>query len=70
MKQEEEAVDIDNMDDVTQLNPESNGHVMLPAGSNEMPETDEDALWADEESDDDVRGWKMKVIIGHEDDDV
>jgi len=72
MKQEEEAVDIDSVDDITQMRSESNGHLIQPGvtGLVETSETDEDALWADEEPDDDVRGWKMKVVIGLKDEDV
>jgi COMPASS component SWD1 len=71
MKQEEEAVDIDGIDDTSTTKPEPNGHIQLAtAGFTEPLETDEDALWADEEPDDDVRGWKMKVVVGLDDDDV
>lgn len=72
MKQEEEAVDIDGVEDTTEMQPQSNGHVVQPGavGLNEMSETDEDALWAEEEPDDDIRGWKMKVIVGLDDDAV
>jgi COMPASS component SWD1 len=72
MKQEEEAVDIDGVDDTTEMQPEPNGHIIQPiaVGLNETSETDEDALWADEEADDDIHGWKMKVVVGLDDDDV
>jgi COMPASS component SWD1 len=71
MKQEEEAVDIDGIDDTTALKLGPNGHIRAGvARMNEVSETDEDALWADEELDDDVRGWKMKVVVGLDDDDV
>lgn len=71
MKQEEEAVDIDEVEDTVQTKPESNGHAAQPVGGlHETPENDEDAMWADEEPDHDVRGWKMKVVVGLEDDDI
>ncbi|KIM83996.1 hypothetical protein PILCRDRAFT_68653, partial [Piloderma croceum F 1598] len=72
MKREEEAVDIDGVDDTAETHPEPNGHIIQPItiGSNEVSETDEDALWADEEADDDIHGWKMKVVVGLDDDDV
>jgi len=71
MKQEEEPIDIDRMEDIVQMIPESNGYGQpAAAGLHETAETDEDALWADEEPDDDMRGWKMKVVIGLQDDDV
>lgn len=70
MKQEEEAVDICTMDDplsISALEPNANQaaeHVGLNGVSTEL---DEDALWADEEPDEDVRGWKLKIIVGPED---
>jgi COMPASS component SWD1 len=68
MKQEEEAVDIDGVENIAEMKPEPNGHTVRAV--NEPSEMDEDALWADEEPDDDARGWKMKVIVGLEDDDI
>jgi len=72
MKQEEEAVDIDEVDDTTKTQPEPNGHIIQPTtvGLNDALGTDEDVLWADEEADDDIQGWKMKVVVGLDNDDV
>ena len=36
--------------------------------SRQLSENDEDALWALEEPDDDVQGWKMKVLLEDEQD--
>ena len=68
MKQEEESVDIDDPPPLSAVEPNANP---LPeyAGLNGVlsAELDEDALWAEEEPDEDVRGWKLKVIVGPED---
>lgn len=55
MKQEEEEVDIDGVDDEL-VNGNSNDH-------SRNGEFDEDAVWAGEEPDDDVSGWRLKVIM-------
>jgi COMPASS component SWD1 len=70
MKQEEEAADIEGCDDVKEIKPQPNGHVGPAVTGLADTETDEDASWADDEPDDDVRGWKMKVTIICEDDDL
>lgn len=62
MKREEEAVDIDAVDDSLETKQEQHA-----GQANANGELDEDALWADEELDDDIQGWKMKVIVGLED---
>lgn len=68
MKQEEEAVDIDGVDDTSRLPPERNAYIQQ-TGLNCSSEVDEDALWADEEPDDDIWGWKMKIIVSLDGDD-
>lgn len=65
MKQEEEAVETDEVEDASQRHPELNGQ---GAGMNGVVEADEEALWADEDMDDDVQGWKLKIVVGLEDD--
>lgn len=64
MKQEEQAVDVDGVDDNAKVQPD-----IQHSGLNGTAETDEDTLWADEELDGDVRGWKMKIIVELEDGD-
>ena len=67
MKQEEESVDIGDPLPLPLMEP--NGNPVEHAGLNEVlsVELDEDALWADEEPDEDVRGWKMKIIVSPDD---
>lgn len=68
MKQEEESVDIDDPVPLSAVEPNAN---LLPehAGLNGIlsAELDEDALWADEEPDEDICGWKLKIIVTPED---
>jgi COMPASS component SWD1 len=68
MKQEEEAVEIDGVEDLLELHRKKNAHIQH-MGLNGNPEVDEDALWADEEVDEDVLGWKMKIIVSPDEDD-
>lgn len=65
MKQEEEPVNIDGVDDTLQLPPEN----IQPTKLNYDVDVDEDALWADEQPDDDIQGWKMKIIVTPDEDD-
>lgn len=71
MKREEESVDISTIDDPLSLSAAEPNATQLPehVGLNGVlsAELDEDALWADEEPDEDVRGWKLKIIVGPED---
>lgn len=67
MKREEEAVDIDEIEDPSEKPLDTNG-AQNGAAANGTADLDEDALWADEESDDDVRGWRLKVVVSTEDD--
>ncbi|KAI0069116.1 WD40 repeat-like protein [Artomyces pyxidatus] len=60
MKQEEEEVDIDTTED---LDASALGDHLRVNGDNE-----EDYAWADEEPDDDIRGWKMKTVMEDEPD--
>jgi COMPASS component SWD1 len=55
MKQEEEEVDILTGNDAEEVveNPRVNGD-------------EEDVAWADDEPDEDVRGWKMKIVMEDE----
>lgn len=55
MKQEEEEVDIFTGKDAEEIveHPRVNGD-------------DEDIGWADDEPDEDVRGWKMKIVMEDE----
>lgn len=55
MKQEEEDVDIHGS-----FKPEVNGGADPVRWTNE---DDEDIAWANEEPDDDIRGWKLKILI-------
>ena len=55
MKGEEEDVDISGSPEA-----ETNG---VPEPSRWVSEDDEDVVWANEEPDDDVRGWKLKILI-------
>ncbi|KZP21728.1 WD40 repeat-like protein [Athelia psychrophila] len=65
MKQEEEAVETDEIEDAQPKHVEINGH---GHGMNGVSETDEEAQWADEDPDDDVQDWKLKIVVGLEDD--
>ncbi|KAI0662892.1 WD40 repeat-like protein [Cubamyces menziesii] len=60
MLEEEEAVDIE--DGVV------DNAISAADQSRQLSENDEDALWALEEPDDDVQGWKMKVLLEDEQD--
>lgn len=61
MKAEEEAVDVDGVDeDLDALRHQPNGVMM-------HDESDEDALWAAEEPDDDFDGWQMKLLMQDDD---
>ena len=55
MKQEEEEVDILTGNDAEEVveNPRVNGD-------------EEDVAWADDEPDEDARGWKMKIVMEDE----
>ena len=55
MKQEEEEVDIFTGNDAEEVveHPRVNGD-------------EEDFAWADDEPDEDVRGWKMKIVMEDE----
>lgn len=55
MKQEEEEVDILTGNDAEEVveNPRVNGD-------------EEDIAWADDEPDEDIRGWKMKIVMEDE----
>jgi COMPASS component SWD1 len=55
MKQEEEEVDILTGNDAEEVveHPRVNGD-------------EEDIAWADDEPDEDVRGWKMKIVMEDE----
>ena len=55
MKQEEEDVDIHGSPDSG-----ANGALDSPRWMNEE---DEDIMWANEEPDDDMRGWRLKILI-------
>lgn len=55
MKEEEEDVDIHG-------SPENETNGMLDP-SRWSNEDDEDTAWAIEEPDDDVRGWRLKILI-------
>lgn len=65
MKQEEEAVETDEIEDAQPKHAEVNGH---GHGMNGISDTDEEAQWADEDPDDDVQDWKLKIVVGLEDD--
>ena len=60
MLEEEEDVDIE--DGVV------DNAISAADQSRQLSENDEDALWALEEPDDDVQGWKMKVLLEDEQD--
>lgn len=62
-------MDIDGVDNALELLPERNAQIQQ-MGLNSNSEVDEDALWADEEPDDDILGWKMKVIVSPDGDDT
>jgi COMPASS component SWD1 len=49
-------VDVDGVDDEE----ESQEHVVMDG------ENDEDTVWAEEDPDEDVRGWKMKIVMEEE----
>ena len=59
MLQEEEDVDVDGM--VEGIVDGGADHPRLNG------ETDEDILWALEDPDDDIKGWKLKVLTEEED---
>ena len=62
MLEEEEDVDIEGeLDDA----PSNAVNVLQPAG-----EQDEDTLWALEEPDEDEKGWRLKVIIEDDSEDM
>lgn len=54
MKQEEEEVDVEEIQDEDANSKQTLQH---------FGENDEEACWADEDPDDDMRGWKMKLVI-------
>jgi COMPASS component SWD1 len=57
MKQEEEYVDIEMGVDISEVAPvRTNGNV------------DDDAIWAEDEDDEDVVGWKMKLVMENDED--
>lgn len=57
MKAEEEAVDVDGVDEYTEASQHRLDGLMLHGDE----ETDEDILWAIEEPDEDVDGWQLKL---------
>lgn len=65
MKEEEEAVETDEIEDTQPKHPEPNGYSQ---GMNGISEHDEEAQWADEDLDDDLQDWKLKIVVGLEDD--
>lgn len=60
MKEEEQEVDIAGVD----------GGGAQPNGVRINGEHDEDILWADEEPDEDMEGWKMKILIEDDQDGI
>jgi hypothetical protein len=60
MKAEEEDVDIESIDSATLPLPTRRLSHGVNGGS------DEDIMWADEEADEDVVGWKMKLSMDTE----
>jgi COMPASS component SWD1 len=55
MRQEEEEVDIDGIVE------DAPRRQTQPLGWN--GDHDEDILWADDEPDDDIRDWKMRIVM-------
>lgn len=64
MKEEEEAVETDEIEDTQPKHVEVNGHGNYTNGASE---TDGEAEWADDDLDDDVQDWNMKIVVGLED---
>lgn len=61
MLEEEEDVDIEG--GATDVADSAADHLRQPTGEN-----DEDTIWALDEPDDDLEGWKMKVLVDDEQD--